>query len=49
MLAAWLCDNQQGGDPRAQALVHQLRLLLLPTTNPDGFDLKSRFNGWAWR
>lgn len=43
LLGDWLCDNYMK-DPLATLIVKNLHLHLLPSMNPDGFQLKSRMN-----
>ena len=43
MFAEWLCDNN-GKDERATRLVRDAHIFLVPTMNPDGFELHRRYN-----
>lgn len=38
-LAAHLCENYLSGDPETQALISQTRIHLMPTMNPDGWQM----------
>ena len=42
-LAEWICENYKT-DPTAAAIVSRMHLWVLPAYNPDGFDLKTRWN-----
>ncbi|GMH33717.1 hypothetical protein BSKO_01551 [Bryopsis sp. KO-2023] len=42
-LAEWLCDNYPR-NAKAKRIVEGMHLYLLPTMNPDGFDMQKRYN-----
>lgn len=41
-LAEWLCTNRRNG--KAKEVLEKVDLFLIPTLNPDGFDMKKREN-----
>lgn len=43
LLSNWLCDNYMK-DPLATLIIKNVHLHILPTMNPDGFELKKRGN-----
>ncbi len=47
-LAEWLCTMREH-DQRAQRMVTDMHVYIIPTINPDGFAAKRRENGWVRR
>lgn len=43
LLANWLCDNYKK-DPLATLIVDNVHLHILPSMNPDGYSMRSRYN-----
>ncbi|XP_056407557.1 carboxypeptidase Z [Hyla sarda] len=50
-LAQYLCSEYLLGNPRIQTLINTTRIHLLPSMNPDGYELASEegagYNGWT--
>ncbi|KAF2983112.1 hypothetical protein EK904_011162 [Melospiza melodia maxima] len=50
-LAQYLCSEYLLGNPRVQALINNTRIHLLPSLNPDGYELAAEegagYNGWV--
>ncbi|XP_072430029.1 carboxypeptidase Z [Chiloscyllium punctatum] len=50
-LAQYLCSEYLSGNQRIQALINNTRIHLLPSMNPDGYEIASEegpgFNGWG--
>uniref|UniRef100_UPI00398E77FE carboxypeptidase Z n=1 Tax=Pristiophorus japonicus TaxID=55135 RepID=UPI00398E77FE len=50
-LAQYLCSEYLNGNQRIQALINNTRIHLLPSMNPDGYEIASEqgpgYNGWA--
>ena len=42
-LIEWLCENY-GSNPRATNLVNNVDIYIMPSMNPDGFEMGSRYN-----
>lgn len=38
-LATYLCEHYQAGDPEIRKLIEQTRIHLMPSMNPDGWQL----------
>ena len=45
-LAEWVCGEWQR-DAKAARLVQEMRLFIVPTMNPDGFEARTRENRWG--
>ncbi|CAK1604257.1 unnamed protein product [Parnassius mnemosyne] len=44
-LADYLCEQYLNNDPNIRALIHKTRIHLLPSMNPDGWQLSTSFGG----
>lgn len=42
-LADYLCEQYLKNDPNIKALIHKTRIHLLPSMNPDGWQLSTNF------
>lgn len=51
LLMQYLCRQYREGDPRVRSLVHDTRIHLVPSLNPDGYEVAaqtgSEFGNWA--
>uniref|UniRef100_A0A8C2UZL6 Adipocyte enhancer-binding protein 1 n=1 Tax=Chinchilla lanigera TaxID=34839 RepID=A0A8C2UZL6_CHILA len=51
LLMQYLCREYRGGNPRARSLVQDTRIHLVPSLNPDGYEVAaqmgSEFGNWA--
>nr|XP_033804647.1 adipocyte enhancer-binding protein 1 [Geotrypetes seraphini]XP_033804648.1 adipocyte enhancer-binding protein 1 [Geotrypetes seraphini] len=51
MLMQFMCKEYKDGNPRIMSLVHETRIHLVPSLNPDGYELASEmgseFGNWA--
>ncbi len=47
LLAEKLCAEYTHVGSASQQLVSKVRLVLIPTLNPDGYGKRTRYNGWV--